>query len=92
MRGRLPKTGTYVGDGAIQSFNIGFKPAMVLLANTEDGDVVALHIQGMTDDTAIDIAAAAAGNANNAITLTSNGFSVGTDYSEADKTYFYIAF
>jgi hypothetical protein len=92
MRGRLPKVGTYEGTGAALSFDIGFKPLAVLLTNTEDGDVMALHIQGMTADTAIDVAAAVAGNANNGITLTSNGFKVGTDYSESGKTFFYIAF
>ena len=92
MRGRLPKAGQYEGDGAVKSFDLGFKPVMVLLVNTEDGDVLALHIDVMTADTAIDIAAAVASNANNAITLHSRGFSVGTDYSESAKTYFYVAF
>ena len=92
MRGRLPRKGTIDGDGAVQSFNVGFRPVMVIVINVEDGDVVHLHIDGMTDGTSVDIGAAAAGNANNAITLTSLGFQVGTDISESGKTYHYVAF
>lgn len=92
MRGRLPRTGLYTGDGAVQSFDIGFRPIMVLVVNITDGDVLAFHLDGMTDDTSIDVASAVAGNANNAITLSSKGFSVGTDYSENAKVFRYIAF
>lgn len=89
--------GTYEGTGAAINIVLGFKPDMVLIANTEDADVLALAFRGLTAaGAAIDVAAAVAANADNGLTLTyegtdGEGFSVGTDYSEAGKTYGYLA-
>lgn len=89
--------GTYEGTGAVVNVVLGFKPDFVLLANTEDADVLALAFRGLTAaGAAIDVAAAVATNADNGLTLTyegaqGEGFSVGTDYSESGKTYGYLA-
>ncbi len=95
----IPSTvvGTYEGTGAAIDIVLGFKPDFVLIANTEDADVLALAFRGLTaEGAAIDVAAAVAGNADNGLTLTleaatGEGFRVGTDYSEAGKTYGYLA-
>jgi hypothetical protein len=89
--------GTYEGTGAAINIVIGFKPDFVLVANTEDGDIIGTAWRGLTAAGAgIDIAAAVAANAADALTLTleattGEGFTVGTDYSESGKTYGYLA-
>ncbi len=92
MRGRLPAAGSYTGTAAVLEVKCGFRPKAVLLLNSTDGDVVAIHIDGMTADTDILISTASVGNAADGITLTPTGFKVGTDYSESAKVFFYIAF
>lgn len=89
--------GTYDGTGAARNIVLGFKPDFLLIANTEDSDVLALAFRGiMAEGSAIDVAAAVAANADNGLTLTyegatGEGFTVGTDYSENGKTYGYVA-
>lgn len=91
------KAGSYTGNGAAQNISIGFQPDFVLLVNATDGDIVALWFNGMAAGTAVDIAAAAAANADNGITLftgsttAGDGFTVGTDYSESAKVFYYLA-
>lgn len=91
-RGRMPKSGKYVGTGAVINIDVGFRPVKVEVVNDTDGDVMAFVIDGMAADKAIDIAAAVANNASGGLTITPRGFSVGADYSESGKTFFYIAY
>lgn len=88
------KTGTYTGNGTSQSVTLGFKPMKVEIINITDGDTYYIHINGMTDATGISIAAATAGVSANGVTLSSNGFSVGSDVSvnENAKTFRYLAY
>ena len=87
------KAGSYTGTGAAQTITLGFEPKAVIVMNTTDGDAVTLHFDGMTDATAITITTAAAAVASGGITLTSRGFTVGTDasVSESAKVFAYLA-
>lgn len=98
MKGHM-KFGTYTGDGAVKNIELGFVPNFVILANITDGTPMAFWWLGMTADTALDVAAAVASNANNAVSSydgaagsVGKGFSVGTDYSVSAKVYRYAAF
>jgi hypothetical protein len=84
-------SGTYAGTGAAVSITCGFKPQVVMIWNVTDGDTLWFHLQGMTDATSIKIDAAVAAGTNG-VTLSSSGFSVGTDISESAKTMRYFAF
>lgn len=84
--------GSYEGTGAAVSVTLGFKPVLVIVWNEEDGDELFLHIQGMTDAHAIKSAAAVSALTSNGITLSSTGFTAGTNLSESGKTHRYIAF
>jgi hypothetical protein len=86
-------TGTYTGTGAAQTITLGFKPKAVFILNSTDGDAVTMHFDGMSDATAISIGAAAAAVATGGVTLSSRGFSVGTDasVSESAKVFRYLA-
>lgn len=86
------KTSTYTGTGAAVSVSLGFKPAFVLVWNETDGDVLFLHIDGMTAGSAISIDTEVAAEATNYVTLSSSGFSVGTGMSESAKVFRYLAF
>lgn len=91
------KVDTYEGTGAAIDVSLGFVPDFVAVVNTEDGDNIGLWFDGMAAGTAIDIAAAVAANAADGFTryvgdaTHAPGFTVGTDYSENAKTYYYIA-
>lgn len=91
------KAGSYTGTGAVINVSVGFEPDFVLLFNATDGDVAAIWFNGMAAGTAGDIAAAVATNAADGITLYTGsttaapGFTVGTDYSESAKVFYYIA-
>lgn len=82
---------TYTGTGAAVSVTLGFKPQFVMIWNVTDGDDLWFHIQGMTDATSIKINTAVAAGTNG-VTLSSTGFSVGTDISESGDTFRYLAF
>lgn len=97
MKGQI-KTGTYTGTGAAINVELGFSPDFVMLWNVTDGDLMGLWSSDMDDGTAIDIAAAVAGNAANGISAyagasatTGKGFTVGTDFSESAKVFAYVA-
>lgn len=83
---------TYTGTGAAVSVNIGFKPACVIVWNETDGDVLFIHINGMTAATAIQIDAAVAALGSNGCTLATTGFTAGSSMSESAKVFRYIAF
>jgi hypothetical protein len=94
----IPSTvvGKYTGNGAAQNIILGFKPDFVLLVNVTDGDIAAIWVRGAhADGTATDIAAAAAPNAADGISAyagtSGEGFTIGTDYSEAAKVFGYLA-
>jgi len=95
----LPNTvvGTYTGNGAAKNILLGFKPDFVLVVNITDGDIMSTGFRGLTAAGAsVDIGAAVAANADNALTLTyegtdGEGFTVGTDLSENAKVYGYLA-
>ena len=85
--------GTYTGTGAAQTITLGYEPKAVIIMNITDGDSVTLHFDGMSDGTAIAIGAAAAAVASQGVTLTSRGFTLGTDVSvnENAKVFRYLA-
>lgn len=90
------KVGSYTGTGAALTSginSIGFKPQLVLAFNQTDGDSCWFHVNGMTDDTACAIGAAAAQVASGGCTLSSTGFSLGSSavINESGKTFLYIA-
>lgn len=88
------KAGSYTGSGAAQTITVGFRPKFVLCYNGTDGDSVAGFIDGMADGTGYAIGAAAAAVASQGVTLTSRGFTLGTDtnFNESGKTFYYVAF
>lgn len=97
MAGEI-KVGNYTGTGAVINVELGWIPDFLIIFNATDGDLVALWANGMADDTAVDIAAAAAPNAANGVTTYDpadysgkQGFTVGTDYSESAKVFRYVA-
>lgn len=97
MKGHI-KIGAYTGNGAAQNIELGFQPEFVQIVNVTDGDNIALWFDEMAAGSAIDISAAVAANAADGISSfagttgeLSPGFSVGTDYSENAKVYWYIA-
>lgn len=94
------KVGTYEGTGAAITLEIGFVPDFFLAVNTEDGDDVWIWFNGMAAATTVNIAAAAATEANGvtayagASTVGSEaapGLTLGTALSESGKTHYYIA-
>lgn len=86
--------GYYTGTGAALTETIGFKPNAIVAFNETDGDLLWFHIQGMTDATAATVVLATAQVASQGCTLTSTGFTLGTDatINETGKVYKYIAF
>jgi hypothetical protein len=86
--------GTYTGTGAAQTVTLGYEPKGLIIINVTDGDSVFFHFDGMTDATGVSIGAAAATVASQAVTLTSRGFTLGTDSSvnESAKVFRYLAF
>jgi hypothetical protein len=91
------KVGTVTGTGAIINVSLGWVPDFLVIFNATDGDLVGLWANGMTADTNVDIAAAAITNAAGGISTYAGtaalqaGFSLGTDYSESAKVYYYMA-
>lgn len=101
MRGRLPETGSYTGDGSNGvTVSLGFKPQYVKVFNYTDGDVVATHIAGMPDASAFLTIDSGAGTTDLSkittagITLTSSGFTIGTNANliENAKVFYWVAF
>lgn len=86
-------TGTYTGTAAALAVTVGFKPKAVLAFNETDGDLLWFFLDGMTAATACTVVLATAKVASQGCTLTSTGFSLGTDatINETAKVYKYIA-
>lgn len=86
--------GTYTGSGAAQTVTLGFMPTLVLAYNTTDGDTIAGVIQGQADAKGFTIDTAVAEIASQGFTLSSRGFSLGTNAkaNESAKAYVYVAF
>lgn len=88
-------SGSYTGDGAVQNVVLGFKPSFILLYNETDGDTLWLAIEGLADDKAIQVTNHADTQvsllAADGITLTNQGFSIGTALSESAKVIRYYA-
>ncbi len=73
------RTGAFVGTGSLITVNVGYRPKSVQLVNAGDPGH-ALHIDTMPDDSCfIDDGGAPAYVTSAAITLTDNGFTVGTN-------------
>ncbi len=87
------KVGSYTGTGAAQTVTLGFKPTVILAFNETDGDAIWGFINGMTADTAFTVVAATATVASQGCTLSTSGFSLGTNavINESAKVYKYIA-
>jgi hypothetical protein len=95
MRGRLPVSGTFTGNGSTgQSFDVGFRPAKVEIYNTTDGDVKHELIDdgstGLHFVTDAAVAAITSGKGE----ILNRGFSTGTDAKivENNKAYRWIAY
>ena len=88
--------GSYTGTGSAINVPIGWVPDFVMIVNVTDGDIIWTWFSGQAAGTSVDIAAAVAANANNAITALESttacyGFTAGTDFSESGKVYGYVA-
>lgn len=83
--------GTYLGTGAAINVNLGFKPRLLIIVNETDGDAMWLAIDGLADGYAVQITTAVSLLSSNGITLTEQGFSVGTSLSESGDTHRYYA-
>jgi hypothetical protein len=89
--------GSYTGNGAAITINLGFVPDYVRVINVTDGDAGATWFNGMAAGTAIAEGAALATMGSNGITAfpgslsASAGFTVGTTLSESAKVFRYIA-
>lgn len=102
MRGRLPQTGTYTGNGSTAPTipALGFKPKYVRIFNYTDADVIAEHFEGMPAASALLTIDSGAGTTDVSkittagITLSSQGFAVGTNANliENAKVYYWVAF
>lgn len=99
MKGHI-KTGTYEGTGSAITLSLGFIPDFFLAVNTEDGDDVWLWFNGMAAATTVNIAAAAATEANGVTAYSGSstvgseappGLTLGTALSESGKTHYYVA-
>ena len=80
--GSLPTiTGTYIGTGvALEITTPGFRPKRVELVNMTTASY-GIHTDKMADGTGLTIAAAAVVAGADFVTLTDEGFIVGTDAS-----------
>jgi actin-like ATPase involved in cell morphogenesis len=84
MRLQQPFTAKLAGTGALISINCGFQPVYVRLIN-ETQAAVAEHVAGMAADRAVAVDDSGAGasdvevKSSNGITLTPQGFTIGTD-------------
>lgn len=101
------KVGSYTGDGAAQTFNLGFVPDYIRIVNATDGDIAWEWFEGMTDGHAlqsISVVDNATSGAAGMSRITSNGvtgydgtlaatkgFTIGTALSESGKTFRYVA-
>lgn len=97
MQGHV-NIGSYTGTGAAQDIELGFAPEVVQIFNATDFNLIGVWFTGMSDGTAIDIAAAVAPNTADGISAyagvsgaTGEGFTVGTDFSVSGKTYRFVA-
>jgi hypothetical protein len=89
--------GTYTGAGVAKNIIIGFKPDLLIVWNHTDGTPLAFWNRATNaDGTALDVAAAAATNADNGFSAYAGtdgaGFTAGTDYAVNAKVYAYAAF
>lgn len=87
-------TGTYTGNGSSQTITLGFKPVKLEIVNVTDGDTFYITYEGVSDATGWNISTATAAVAANGATLSTRGFSVGSDASvnENAKVFRYFAF
>jgi len=88
--------GTFTGNGAAQNIVIGFIPDFLLITNVTDRDIIGTRFRTIVPNgESIDIAAAVATNAADGLSdydgADGQGFTVGTDFSEAAKVYGYVA-
>lgn len=87
--------GTFSGTAADLTVTLGFKPVSVKLINITAGASLE-HIEGMADGSGFKIiggtAPTAAYVASGCVTLTDNGFTLGTDaFNGNGETIFYVA-
>lgn len=85
-------TGSFTGTGAAVNVVLGFKPRRVEIFNNTDGDDLFIHFEGMTEDHAIQSAAAISKLTANGISLRNNGFTAGSSCSESGKSMLWIAY
>lgn len=91
--------GSYTGTGAAINVSLGFIPDYVRIVNATDGDVTAEWFKGMADASSVTIVTTAGPVLDTTNQLAdyegsesaSPGFTVGTDLSEAGKTFRYVA-
>jgi hypothetical protein len=94
------KVNSYTGNGAAQTFELGFQPGAVLIFNQTDGTNFSVFFGNMAAASAISVVTTAGPvlDTTNQITLFAGdatrapGFTVGTDLSVNAKVYGYIAF
>jgi hypothetical protein len=96
---KIIATGSYSGDGASQSISIGWQPAMVMIVSSRTtgpstGRGVAFKFADMAGDDFACCETEAVYTTSNGITLTSDGFSVGSDdcINKNAQTFYWVAF
>lgn len=101
MRGRLPFTATYTGDGSTaNTFKIGFKARYVKVVNYTDADVTAEYFAGMPDASAILTIDSGSGTTDMSkittagITVGETSITIGTNANlvENAKVFYVVAF
>src|ERR1041385_1281159 len=101
MRGRLPVTGTYTGDGSSAvTVNLGFKPKYVRVFNYTDAAFIGEYFDGMPDASALLTIDSGTGTTDLSkittagITTGPQGFTIGTNanFIVNAKVYYWVAF
>lgn len=95
----ITETGSYTGNGSSQTITIGWQPALVLIASHRTGGPgggrgFTMKVAAMSGDDVQGNSTEAEYKTTNGVTLTSTGFSVGSDqeYNHSGETFSYIAF
>lgn len=86
--------GSHTGTGAAATVTTGFRPKFVLMFNQTDGNKLVGFIDGMTAATGFTVDTEVAAIASQGITLTSRGFTLGTDAecNASGKVFIWVAF
>lgn len=94
MRGRLPSTGSFVGNGSAVNIELTYRPSYVIIINRTDGDVKVEVIDDGANGRALLSQPEAMSVPANPPFITVRGFNSGTNalLVETGKVYDWVAF